>query len=73
MYGVITLTSPKKGHRSLQISKMYLRLVFRPLRTNLPYVPKRLTEASFISPKEEDHESDQETIFTNGFVTSEYG
>jgi hypothetical protein len=40
--------------------------------TNLPCVPKRLSEASSVSPQEEDHDPDRETIFTNGFSTLEY-
>ena len=40
--------------------------------TNPPCVPKRILEATFISPQEDDHDRDRETIFINIFVTLEY-
>ena len=71
MDGVLMSTSLKKlvGDYGTQIC--YL-VCFLRHKTNPPSVPKRILEASFISPPKDDPALDQETIFYSGFVTSEY-
>jgi hypothetical protein len=67
---VITSSSQEIELQDLTELKNLARFGFLAPGTNLPCVPKRLPEASFISPQEEDRDLDQENVFTNIFVTS---
>ena len=62
----------KKNLQELTKLKNVSHIGFYALETNPPCVPKRLPEASFVSPQEEDRDPNRETVFTNGFGTSKY-